>query len=315
MKKALLLVGTAVILIGLILGGTLPVLAQDEPGNSETVPPPAPGKGPVPKQAPLLGKIAAVGEDSFTAEAWWGSVEVKVNEDTKYRIRGKEGSLADLQVGDKVAVFGEKIDGVPTAKLVVVPPKVRKCWRAKLHQLRRHAIPGKVVHIGENSLTLETPRGQIDIMLTNETKYRIRGEEGSLEDISEGDRVVVLGKKTDDVFTAQLVIVAPGGAKHPKGFLKKRLLRHHLRHHALHGEVVAIGAESLTLSTKRGEVNIALTEDTKYKARTDEGLQEASQEDIEVGDKLVVIGKRVDEAPTAKLVIILPPALEAEAEE
>lgn len=305
MKKALLLVGTAVMLVGLILGGTLPVLAQDEPGNSGAIP--TPGKGPVPKQIPLLGKIAAVGEDSFTVEAWWGSVEVKVNEDTKYRIRGKEGSLADLQVGDKAAVFGEKIDGVPTAKLVVVPPKVRECWRAKLH-LRRHAIPGKVVHIGENSLTLETPRGQIDIMLTDETKYRIKGKEGSLEDVSRGDRVVVLGKKTDGVFTARLVIVAPGGAKHPKGFLKKRLLQHHLRHHAIHGEVVAIGSNFLTLSTKRGEVNIALTEETKYKARTDAGLQEASQEDIEVGDKLVVIGKRIDEAPTAKLVIILPPA-------
>ena len=307
MKKALLLVGTAVMLIGLILGGTLPVLAQDEPGNSGAVPLPALGKGSVPKQTPLLGKIDAVGEDSFTVEAWWGSVEVKVNEDTKYRIRGRKGGLADLQVGNKAAVFGEKIDGVPTAKLVVVPPKVRECWRAKLH-LRHHAIPGKVVHIGENSLILETPRGQVDIMLTDETKYRIRGKEGSLEDVSRGDRVVVLGKKIDGVFTARLVIVMPGGAKHPRGFLKKRLLQHRLRHHAIHGEVVAIGANFLTLSTKRGEVNIALTEDTKYKARTDEGLQEASQDDIELGNKLVVIGKRVDEVPTAKLVIILSSA-------
>ncbi len=309
MKKALLVVGTAVVLLGLIVGGAGTVLAKGKSYTPETAAPiSAPGKGLAANQGALLGKIAAVGEDSLTVEAWWGSVEVKVNEDTKYRIRGKEGSLADLQVGDKVAVLGQKVDGVPTAKLVVVPPRIKLCWRAKLlHQLKRHLVQGKVLSIGDGTLTLETPRGQVDITLTDETKYRIKGKEGSLEDISEGDRVVVLGKKTDDTFTARLVVVLPESVKSHKWFLKKHLLRHH----ALRGEVTAIGPDSLTLSTKRGESNIRLTEDTKYKARTEEGLKEVSREDIAVGSRVLVIGRKIDDIPTARLVVILPPSQEA----
>ncbi len=114
-RKAARITGAAAMAVGLAVGAT--AVAGAATGGtpaSTTQPATAPswggpgGPGRTPPAA--VGTVASVGTSSFTVTAAGGStVTVDVTSSTTYRDRGVTSpTLADVKVGDRVAVFGTK---------------------------------------------------------------------------------------------------------------------------------------------------------------------------------------------------------------
>ncbi len=240
----------------------------------------------------VRGEVTAVSDTTLTVAARNGqSVTVNVTDETKILLLASdgEGGLADIQVGDWIGVRGSKSeDGSLQARLIAVLPKDLK----ELDKIR-----GKVTAIEGDVIVIENRQGSQRITTNAETKFRIGQEDGSLADITADNFVLALGEKEDDSFVARVVVAVT------KEQLRKQVLR-------VRGEVTAIDRTTFTLQTpRRGELTVLTDESTQYLTLSGE---EVSFDDIEVGAKVIVAGKPVeDQEKTLQAVLIgLRPAAE-----
>ncbi|MBI2919021.1 MAG: hypothetical protein HYY01_13660 [Chloroflexi bacterium] len=71
----------------------------------------------------MFGTVTAIGADSITLETAQGFTEVKMDQNSKFRMPGKdEVNLTDVQVGDRLALLASKQGEVLTALMVMVVP-------------------------------------------------------------------------------------------------------------------------------------------------------------------------------------------------
>jgi hypothetical protein len=203
-----------------------------------------------------------------TDDGWTRTISVTT--DTKIAKGGVAATLADLKVGDRVALRQKRnADGSYTIVALTVPVPV---------------LAGTVTAVGADSLTLKSRDGSTrTIDLTGTTTFKLGGDDGKKSDVKVGSIVVVTGSEgSGDAFTASTVRV------------QVRLDR-------VFGEVTATTKDSITVKQRDGStVTLKVGTATKFAVR---GAASPALGDIAIGMKLVAIGTRnVDGSLTASLV-------------
>ena len=149
----------------------------------------------------LAGEVTAIEGATLTLETRGDREPTLLTDDeTVFRIPGiEEAGLDDIQVGDRVLVAAETRDGELYAAQVAVPPEGME------------RVAGEVAGIEGETLTLETPRGTVEVLTDGDTVFRVPDVEGAtLVDLEPGDGVVCAGRWEDPAtFAARIVQVRP----------------------------------------------------------------------------------------------------------
>lgn len=264
------------LLLSLLLGSTSVAWAQE---TSDSSPEPADQRV---RRPNLLGEVSAIDGNTLSVKTRRGEATVLTDEATRYRLpdaEGIEASLADVQVGSHVAIWGRVAGpGIWYARLIAVIPENA----ARLY--------GTVEAILDQAFTLLTGRGErVTILTDDETRFFVPGvEEPGLDDIEAGARVDVAGLRDEaGSLLARAIRVVVG---------EKRVL--------IRGEVSAVEADGFDLNTPRGELTVRVDGETQYRFP---GVEEPGLDDVEVGARLAVGGSlNEDGSLQAKLVGALP---------
>jgi hypothetical protein len=192
-------------LLALVLAIAVTGVALAAPGDGDPGNPPGPGSGPgrggqwPPR---LMGEITAIGDDQFTIDTLRNDeVVVLVDEATNYL--GSLTSLSGLQVGDEVAVGGERSEeeGTILAHVVVLGDDLPLGIQ----------FGGEVTAVTASTITVEGRNGETLSFTTNSsTDYLSReGEIDALANIAAGDHVMVLfSQSSSGTLLANVIMVA-----------------------------------------------------------------------------------------------------------
>jgi RNase P/RNase MRP subunit p29 len=165
--------------------------------------------GAVVRRHVVHGKVTAVDGQALTVNTPRGKQRVLTDENTRLRMPGVENpvrsaersrrSLADVVPGVWIIAVGRRNeDGSLQARGIL----------AISERLQRHALRGQVAAIEGNVLTIETQRGQVQVVTDEHTRYRalFGAEQPSLTDgstgptgvIAVGNHVVVFARRAED---------------------------------------------------------------------------------------------------------------------
>lgn len=218
------------------------------------------------------GTIQTLNSSGFTLlskkHAGTGTVTINVSSSTKIREAQMSISLSDLQVGEGVAVFGDKgSNGSLNARLVQV-----------------HLVGGQVTAIKGSTITLG--RGlkgkEISVTTSAATKYYLAGQQVAASQLQVGDVVGVAGAVANKTsVTASAIFI---------------------REPHVAGKVTSVSGSTITLQARSG-VTWTVTVDSSTKYLKDG--QPASLSDVQKGSLIEVAGvKSGDNALTASVVRI-----------
>jgi hypothetical protein len=229
-RRGVKVTAAAIMALGLAVGGGAVAGATTSSSTAPSGTSTHPGGRPFGGSPPVdVGTVKSVGTDSFTLTTSGGTVvTVDVGTSTTYRDRGVTSpTIADLKVGDHVAVFGTDTSDTVTATSVAIgdlggpggpggpggsgtgpggsPP----------------AAVGTVKAVGTDSFTLTTSGGTVvTVDVGTSTTYRDPGvTSATFADVKVGDHVAVFGTDTSNTVTATSVGVGdfPGGRGGPGG--------------------------------------------------------------------------------------------------
>ena len=204
-----------------------------------------------------IARIAGSTLELKTDDGWTRTISVTA--DTKIAKGGVAATLADLKVGDRVALRQKRnADGTYAIVALTVPVPV---------------LAGTVTAVDADSLTLKSRDGSTrTIDLTGSTTFKLGGAEGKKSDIKVGSIVVVTGSQgSGDAFTASTV-------------------RIQVRLDRVVGEVTAKTKDSITVKQRDGStVTLKVGAATKFAVR---GAGSPALDDIAVGMKVVAVGTR-----------------------
>ena len=158
----------------------------------------------------FVGTISAKADATITVTNLTNQSKTAViTGDTVIRLTGgKDGTFADLKVGDFVIAMGDvDSQGTLTTKrlLVISKPGADK----------RRALTGRVTDTSSSSLTIETLKKEIiTIKVTSNTTITNKNK---LSDIKVGSRIVAVGLPTlaESTFTAKLLHLIPSASPSP----------------------------------------------------------------------------------------------------
>lgn len=124
-------------------------------------------------------------------------------------------------------------------------------WAAE-PETRGGLLRGEVTAIGEDSLTVQTPRAEVTLLTDEEAVFDVPGVEGAtLDDIAAGDFVIVrVVKGEEGTLLARHVTVIPGGS---------------LDDEVLFGVVASVDGTTFQLQTRQGKVTVNTGEDTVFR--------------------------------------------------
>ncbi len=233
------------------------------------------------------GTVSAIEGTTLVLDTLQGEKQVTTDEAIFWAPDVENPSLADVQVGDPVVAWGRPDeDGSLAARLVAI---------ASAEELREHAVRGRVTAVEGQTLVIITREGEKEVVTTSETYFHVPNvEEPDLDDIEAGCIIAALGQKDDDgTFTAQIVAVARARPR------RKMIVRRNM----VAGEVMAIKGVTLTIETRRGEQTILTDANTRFRIP---GVENPSIEDIEVGDRVIALGRRNEEGGFAARVVGVP---------
>lgn len=200
-------------------------------------------------------RIAGSTIELKTEDGWTRTITVSA--DTKIAKGGVAATLADLKVGDRVALRQKRnADGTYSIVALTVPVPV---------------VAGEVTAVAATSLTLKTRDGSTrTIDLTGTTAFKLGAADGKKADVKVGSIVVVTGSEgAGNAFTASTV-------------------RIHLRLDRVAGDVTAKTKDSITVKQRDGStVTIKIGSDTKFELR---GAGSHGLADIAVGMKVFAAG-------------------------
>ncbi len=222
-RRRVRVVSAAAIALGLAVGGGAVANAASTPSASNSSSPTAgPGRPPFPGGSPpaAMGTVASVGSNTFTITTKDDTtVTVNVSSTTTYRDAGESSpTLADVTVGQHVAVFGTETSDVVTAASVAIgnpPGGGGKGVPGEFPGGSPPAAMGTVASVGSNTFTITTKDDTtVTVNVSSTTTYRDAGESSpTLADVTVGQHVAVFGTETSDVVTAASVAIGnpPGG--------------------------------------------------------------------------------------------------------
>ena len=147
----------------------------------------------------FVGTITAKSDSTLTLTNLKSqSRTIAVPADTTIKLSGgKEGTFADLKVGNFILVMGDvDSDNAMTAKRLLV--------LAKPDPEKRKAVLGTVTKTSSSSLSITTATGDtLTVKLTSATDYTPKTK---LANITVGDKVVVVGTSTDSTTLSALLV-------------------------------------------------------------------------------------------------------------
>jgi hypothetical protein len=165
-----------------------------EPGPSANWWGPPPGPQPI-----VRGTVANLSATNIAVQTEKGLRNFLVNDKTQVRVRGEKASIADVAVGDPVAVkFVLQKNSAPLARAVVVP---------------KPCVKGKVI---SNDGSLIVLKGQVDefrVAVGPDTKFRSHGYVGSAQDVKVGYHAEAAGQLQGNTVNADVVHFIPAVAK------------------------------------------------------------------------------------------------------
>lgn len=148
-----------------------------------------------------VGEITSIGEDQFTVLTEDG-VEVLVNVDERTEIYQKNMLLGfdDLEVGDRVKVFGVKLeDESLLASWIRVKPGDGEEEDDEEEDEPGNAVHGEVISIGESSLVVLDGEGvEVTVEVDDATEIKYRGKTIEFEAIEVGNDVTAIGERIDE---------------------------------------------------------------------------------------------------------------------
>ncbi|HEY5110184.1 MAG TPA: hypothetical protein VII96_11300 [Acidimicrobiales bacterium] len=222
----------AAVALGLAVGGG--AIAGAATGSSSSTTPPAShadgpgghmGFGGTPPTA--FGTVASVGTNTFTLTTHDGAkVTVDVSGTTTYVDHAvTTPSIADVKVGDHVAVFGtEASNTVAATKVAIAGAGGPGDGDGPGGHMGFGGTPpaavGTVASVGTNIFTLTTPDGtKVTVDVGSSTSFMEFGKTAaSIADVTVGAHVAVFGTDTNNTVTAtQVGIGGPGGSGGPGG--------------------------------------------------------------------------------------------------
>jgi hypothetical protein len=214
----------------------------------------------------MQGKVLSVTGDTLTFRTARGrQFTVAVDEATEFHVPGvDEPSIIDLEAGDRI--IGEGVleeDSPARATLVLVLPE----------QVAR--IVGKVSAIEETGLIIDTPGGQVHILIDADTVLRVAGiEEPTLADVHVDDQVSATGTWEDRAaFHAVGLIVRGDRQAGQSGMVR--------------GRAIQIEGGALVVGTQQGPVMVQVSDDTQYRVP---GVDNPDLDDVQIGAAVGVRG-------------------------
>jgi len=157
----------------------------------------------------VRGKVTAVEGQTLVITTREGEKEVVTTSETYFHIPNvEEPGLDDIEVGRIIRALGQEDGGTFTAQIVAVA----RARRLRKMIVRRNMVGDEVTAIEGTTLTVETRQGEKTILTDENTRFRIPGVESpSIENIKVGDRIIALGRRTEEgEFVARVVGVPKG---------------------------------------------------------------------------------------------------------
>jgi len=155
----------------------------------------------------VRGQVLVVTQQTVVVQAAARERAITVTPQTRLWTPGEPlQSIRDLQPGDEVLAVGQPTElGQWIAGLLVAGPRRPATGRG---------LRGEVtaIDLGAETLTVATLRGEVTVVVGENTAYRVPGvEDPGLEDLVVGDRVVALGyyDQEQGVFVARGIGVLP----------------------------------------------------------------------------------------------------------
>ena len=212
-----------------------------------------------------VGVVTAVSPTGFTITTHAGVVlSIAVSSSTTYLDEYSSApSLANVVIGEHVAVFGVLSSGTITATAVAIGD---------------HGLPaafGIVTAVSGGGFTMETPKGDaVTVNVTGATTYLDEAvATPSVANVTVGSKVAVYGVLSSATIAATAVAIAGAGSHGiPGGF----------------GTVASVGTGSFTITTASGvDLTIDVSGSTTY---IDEAVSSPSFANVTVGEHVAVFG-------------------------
>lgn len=175
------------------------------------------GKAPGPRPF-VHGTVENVSPQSIAVKTPEGVKVFTVNENTKVIVRGQKATISDVKVGDTVNVKFKLVDNnVPLALGIQVP---------------KPSCGGQITAINNNMIILRDRKTNAEcrVVVSDKTKYRSKGYEGTLADLKVGYFASATGDLNNGTIIADIVNFMPEVAK---------------------GTVIAVEGNVVTLKTVR----------------------------------------------------------------
>ena len=221
-RRGVVVTSAAAIALGLALAGggvaaasTAPTSTSGSSGSSSTA-----GRPPMGGSPPAaMGTVASVGDNTFTLTTQdKTTVTVNVSSTTTYRDPSVTSpTLANVTVGEHVAVFGTDTSNVVTATSVAIGDPHSGGPGGPGGPGSPPAAMGTVASVGDNTFTLTTQdKTTVTVNVSSATTYRDPSVTSpTLANVTVGEHVAVFGTDTSNVVTATSVAIGdpPSGGR------------------------------------------------------------------------------------------------------
>lgn len=211
----------------------------------------------------LFGRVAAINNNTIIMHTARGEVAVVADNQTRFRIPNvAEPTLADVRVGDRLAVRGQRMArGALRARLIIVIPKDARLLR------------GTVEAVSDPSFTLASGGDEVTVLTDEKTRFFIPGVvDAHLENLAVGSHVAVAGLEDDEGYVLARAI---------------RVLPRRSRALVL-GKVTALSSDGFRLETRRGEIVVKVDDDTRFRFP---GVEDPTLETLKIGQIVGVAGR------------------------
>lgn len=233
----------------------------------------------------VKGEVTDIAGQTLTVTTSAGGKALQTDGDTAFRVSDVEDpTVGDINKGDRVfAIVQGQDDQSLLAKMVAVIPEGVS---------GPIGFRGRVVALEDSGLRVSVRKEEVFVEIVDTTQIRVPGlEDPSLANIRVGDWVLIIARlKGLCCVEATTVGVLPPVPAH---------------HYVIPGEVVEINGTSLTVQDPNDQ-HLVLTDD-RTQVRV-QGVEDATVDDIEVGDKVLALGQPAEgHSLLARLILVRRP--------
>ena len=159
----------------------------------------------------IVGTITEIGDDELTVVAENGTTKVvRVDSRTEYYTKNLVISFEDLEVDDRIKVFGmDRDDGMIAVWIRLKPGEGEDDDDEGEEEEELESVKGNVIEVGTGSITISTKKdGEVQILVNEDTAIKERGKAIELTEIDAGDEIVAHGEWVDaSTFQASKITV------------------------------------------------------------------------------------------------------------